>query len=170
MYPSVSYCVKRQVAALLVPGQEKIVLKHMDVQMQSGSYDCGLFAIAYATALVHGEHPGKFLFDQDSMRKHLMQCIECGEMAMFPIKNIRQSTGKLKSEDFIELHCSCRMPAIPGVEMIECSTCKRWFHFPLCVSMPQQAKNKGSYWYCTGCSSFFERPCIISLYNCVYTV
>ncbi len=151
MYPSVSSCVKKQIAALLAPGQEKIALKHMDVQMQSGSYDCGLFVIAYATALVHGEHPGKFLFNQDSMREHLMQCIERGEMTMFPIKKIRRSAGRLKNEDFIEIHCSCLMPAIPGLEMIECSTRRSWFHFPLRVSVSQQAKNKGSHWYCTGC-------------------
>ena len=39
--------------------------------MQSGTDDCGLFAIAFATALVHNEHPGKFLFKQDSMKQHL---------------------------------------------------------------------------------------------------
>ena len=58
----------------------------MDVQMQSGTYDCGLFAIAFATALVGGEHPGKFLFNQDSMRQHLIKCLELGEITMFPVK------------------------------------------------------------------------------------
>ena len=48
-------------------------LKHMDVQMRSGTYDCGLFAITFATTLVHAEHPGKFLFNQDSMRQHLIK-------------------------------------------------------------------------------------------------
>ena len=95
----------------------------MNVQMQSGTYDCGLFAIAFATALVHGEHPGKFLFNQDSMRLHLMRCLELGEMTMFPIKKMRRSAGRTKSEDIIELHCSCHMPEIPGVDVIECSAC-----------------------------------------------
>ena len=60
--------MKRQIAALLATKHSVITLKHMDVQIQSGTYDCGLFAIAFAMALVHGEHPGKFLFNQDSMR------------------------------------------------------------------------------------------------------
>ena len=48
--------MKRQIAALLETKHNVITLKHMDVQMQSGTYDCGLFAIAFATARVHGEH------------------------------------------------------------------------------------------------------------------
>ena len=152
LYPSVSSCVKRQIAALLATDHDKITLKHMDVQMQSGTYDCGLFAIAFATTLVHGELPGRFLFDQDSMRRHLVRCLELGEMTMFPVKKTRRSAGRIKSEDIIEIHCSCRMPEIPEVDMIECSGCSRWFHFPLCVSVPQEARNRGSPWYCTSCT------------------
>ena len=48
-----------------------ITLKFVDVQMQSGTYDCGLFAIAHATALALGEQPGNYLYDQPKMRKHL---------------------------------------------------------------------------------------------------
>ena len=39
LYPSVSSCVKRQIAALLATKHNVITLKHMDVQMQSGTYD-----------------------------------------------------------------------------------------------------------------------------------
>ena len=116
----ISSCVKRQIAALLATKHKIITLKHMDVQMQSGTYDCGLFAIAFATALVHNEHPGKFLFNQDSLRQHLMKCLELGEMTMFPVKRTRRNAGRIKSKDIIEIHCSCQMPEVPGVDMIEC--------------------------------------------------
>ena len=112
--------MKRQIAALLATDHDEITLRHMNVQMQSGTYYCGLFAIAFATALIHGEHPGKFLFNQDSMRQHLMKCLELGEMTMFPIKKTRRSARQMKSEDVIEILCSCRMPEITGVDMIEC--------------------------------------------------
>ena len=36
--------------------------------MQSGGYACGLFAVAFVKALVHGEQPRRFLFDQNKMR------------------------------------------------------------------------------------------------------
>lgn len=63
MHPSISSSVKRQIAALLATDHNKITLKNMDVQMQSRPSDCGIFAIAFATAIVHGEHPGKLYFN-----------------------------------------------------------------------------------------------------------
>ena len=51
-------------------------LQYVDVQMQSGANDCGLFAIAFATALCHGELPGKYIFERRAMRGHLMKCLE----------------------------------------------------------------------------------------------
>ena len=42
--------------------------------------------------------------------RHLVRCLELGEMTMFPVKKTRRSAGWIKSEDIIEIHCSCRMP------------------------------------------------------------
>ena len=36
----------------------------MDIQMQAEGSNCGLFAIAFATAIVIGVPPGKFIFNQ----------------------------------------------------------------------------------------------------------
>ena len=63
MYPNVSTIVKSQIAALLATKNKEIKLRFMDVQKQSGGYDCGVFAIAFATALAHGINPGKYLFN-----------------------------------------------------------------------------------------------------------
>ena len=38
--------------------EEKTTVNMMDVQKQAGGSDCGLFAIAFATALVNGKQPG----------------------------------------------------------------------------------------------------------------
>lgn len=54
-YLSVSTGVKQQIAAILCSSTENLTLKFVDVQVQTGGYDCGLFAIAFATALVHGK-------------------------------------------------------------------------------------------------------------------
>ena len=35
----------------------ELILKFMDVPVQSGTYDCRLFAIAFATALAQGKKP-----------------------------------------------------------------------------------------------------------------
>jgi len=41
----------------------------MDVQMQAGGCDCGVFTTAFATSLCFGHQPGKFHFNQSAMRK-----------------------------------------------------------------------------------------------------
>ena len=83
----------------------------------------GLFAIANATALVLGFELGKFFFDQNAMRKHLRGCFEKGSMTLFPVKKTRRAEGRVKSEDSIEVFRDCRMPQLPSVDMIQCSTC-----------------------------------------------
>ena len=66
LFNSVTPIVKQQIAAILFTEQNTIDLKVMDVQMQSGSANCGLFAIAFAIALVSSVtvQPGSVVFDQ----------------------------------------------------------------------------------------------------------
>ena len=54
--------------------------------MQNGSSDCGLFALATATALANGEEPGSCIFDQKQMRPHLIKCLEAGKAEGFPVR------------------------------------------------------------------------------------
>lgn len=63
---------KAQIATLLTTEEPTITVSFMDVQMQSGGYDCDLFSTAFATALVFGEQPGYFLFEQTKMRAYLL--------------------------------------------------------------------------------------------------
>ena len=54
------------------------------VQKQYGSNDCGMYAIAYATAIAFGQDPTKLRFHQPSMRKHLVSCYMNKKMQPFP--------------------------------------------------------------------------------------
>ena len=54
------------------------------VQKQCGSNDCGVYAIAYATAVAFGQDPTKVTFHQLSMRKHLVSCNMDKKMQPFP--------------------------------------------------------------------------------------
>ena len=72
LYMCIPTIAKAQIATLLTTEEPTITVSFMDVQMQSGGYDCGLFSIASATALVFGEQPGYFLFEQTKMRAHLL--------------------------------------------------------------------------------------------------
>ena len=137
MYQSIGTFTKKQIAAILASQQQQVVVKMMNVQRQTGgANDCGLCAIAFATAIVNGIQPTELTFKQDSMRKHLHECPNKGELTMFP--SVRRSRrSHVKSFDFIQSYCTCRMPELPR-EIVECSDCEQWYHVD-CVSVPKVA-------------------------------
>ena len=53
-------------------------------QNQSNTADCGVFAIAYATAICYGQDPEKLLFNTSRMRNHLCNCLEDQNIWQFP--------------------------------------------------------------------------------------
>jgi len=136
MYMSVPTMAKAQIANLITTEESAINVLLMDVQMQSGGYDCGLFSIAFATALVFGKQPEHFLFDQQKMRAHLIECLERQELSMFPIKKRRCTGFKMKAVNEIPIYCICHMPELPNSTWIECSSCKEWYHSDTCVKVP----------------------------------
>ena len=93
MYPSAGTLVKAQVAALLQTESPALHLQFMNVQMQAGGYDRGLFAVAFATALAFGEPPGQYHYDQEKMRRHLWNCFCRREMSIFPHSKLRRATN-----------------------------------------------------------------------------
>ena len=62
-------------------GKPKIIMAEMC--KQEGINDCGLFAIAAATALAFGSKPARL--QQSNMRQNLLKCIKDGIMTLFPI-------------------------------------------------------------------------------------
>ena len=125
----------------------------MDVPIQSGSYDCGLFAIAFATALALGEKPELFFFDQWNMRAHLRQCLESGEMKMFPVlRKRRVKKSAVKTTEEVQVYCKCRMPELPGEQLIKCTNCKEWYHVDTCIDVPPTTCLDSSVpWFCRKC-------------------
>ena len=57
----------------------------MKTQKQTGSQDCGLFAIAYATALLNGIDVSNITFAQSKMREHLLSCFVNNSVTPFPV-------------------------------------------------------------------------------------
>ena len=89
--------------------------------MQEGYSDCGLFAIAFMTALANGKQPGGggFFFEQRARRDHLMQCLQ--EQNMMTFQKTRHTAMKFKSVTNL---CKCRMQTLPRFTTIQCSNCK----------------------------------------------
>lgn len=151
-YYTASAEVKIQVASILHTEYPQIKLLFQDVQKQVGSSDCGVFALAYATALILGIKPEECLFDQNMMRKHLISCFEDKKISAFPLRS-RRKTRKVWT-DIISVFCLCRMPecSTPS-EWVECSSCCEWFHVGTCVQVPQQCITKPKMpWHCPHCS------------------
>jgi hypothetical protein len=111
--------VERQIATLLNTNSKEIDLQFVNVKMQYGGADCGLFAIAFATALALGHAPEAFHFQQDWMRQHLRECLEHGAITMFPYDKTRRANKKIKNVQ--NVYCTCRLPEFG--EMIQCSCC-----------------------------------------------
>ena len=106
MYPSAGTLVKAQAAALLHTELPEICLQFMNVQMQAGGYACGLFAVAFATALAFGKPPGQYHFDQAKMRRHLWNCFERRNMSLFPYSKLRRATeSTIKSVEEVPVRC-----------------------------------------------------------------
>ena len=73
--------VQALIASLLATTKGEIIAKFIDVPLQSGLNDCGLFAIAIALGLC----PEEYQFEQASMRAHMLRCLEAQNIEMFPV-------------------------------------------------------------------------------------
>ena len=56
--------------------KKKPKLIYEPIQKQEGGDDCGVFSIAFATALAHHQDPVHVQFVQSTMCSHLLQCFE----------------------------------------------------------------------------------------------
>ena len=68
--------------------------RYRQCQLQDGSADCGLFALAFAAVLAAGGHPSAYLFHQQAMRKHLHQCLTMNRFSPFPTRRIGRENRK----------------------------------------------------------------------------
>ena len=77
---------KELICGFVKPESDVFMFDIMNVHSQPNLTDCGLFALAFATELVHGEDPVLCSFDCSAMRLHLLQCLEAGFVERFPRK------------------------------------------------------------------------------------
>ena len=149
-YQYLTTTTELQLASLLNTPEPEITLEFVDVKKQCGSSDCGVYAVAFATALSLGQDPGALYFAESEMRRHLFNMLKEKKLKMFPVKKKKRSV-RVTEGDPILIYCSCRMPHVG--DMIECSNCSEWYHVPSCSSPTQAALNDtNSLWFCDKCS------------------
>ena len=119
---------------------------------QTGSNDCGLFAIANATELCFGGNPSSVIYDQASMRKHLLNCFLQDKLTPFPKEDVRvEISSEVDGTSEIEVYCSCRLPEDKKQRMAKCMKCLEWFH-EKCLKIPKSVFSRKSTYNCPDCT------------------
>ena len=95
----VSWYLSQQAAAICHEDSE-LTINTKNVQKQSNTVDCGVYALTFATSLLNGVDPEEQTYSVANLRPHLLQCIQDGYMKVFPeeatakIQRVRTTTIK----------------------------------------------------------------------------
>ena len=125
---------------------DKITFNVMNVQKQKNSFDCGPFALAFATSLLHAQDPTQLVFMDP--RAHLISCFKNGQITPFPATtDYRQPRVKGSTPKY--LHCTCR-GIDTGSLMTGCDgeSCQEWVH-NYCEF---GGKKHSGDWFCSQCA------------------
>ena len=126
---SVPKALKMEICSFIRPTCDRFSFDIINSQAQQNGSDCGLYAIACATELVHGAEPVLCHWDIPQMRPHLIQCLTEGTMNRFPaIKKRRVGSLRVRKSLSEYIYCLCRLPNDKSRPMIECTSCKKWYH------------------------------------------
>ncbi len=114
--------------------------------------DCGVLAIAMATAIANNIDPIRCFFHSKDIRQHLMQCFEDGKITMFPFSERRCVVKRGQQLSSVPVFCYCRRTDYRNSdkwEIIECDKCQDWFHKMCVTDYPSQPDEVT--WYCENC-------------------
>ena len=154
--PRVSPSTKQTICPFLKPSCDVLLFDIMNIQTQPNLNDCGLFALACSTELVHGFDPVLCSFNTTSMRPHLLACLEAGYISRFPCTKRRRVPfgSQVRKTCKESMYCICRMPNDKSKPMIRCDQCRKWFH-KKCENVREESY-KGQQWNCTECQDFIQ--------------
>ena len=138
---------KEQICAILHSYKPFIDVEHINVQDQMNAFDCGVFALAFVTALCAGQNPENLFFTRKLLRPHLLKCLENEDISPFPCTTSVRAQVRRTSR--IEIFCQCRTQE--GGKMAECTKCREWYH-DKCTKIPDALwSNSSIEWNCDSC-------------------
>lgn len=150
LYGSPTSTAKRDIADILQSPSSVIKVQCLNMQQQRGESGCGLFALAFVTAVCHGDDPTSLYFDQESMHTHLITEIESGEATPFPVIKTQTRRKHLIDTVCIDLRCVCRLPD-NGTPMFQCNKCLCRFHAACVHTVTNPLEEEP--WFCQTCCS-----------------
>ena len=115
------------------------------IHKQLNAFDCGAFALAFATALSHNQDPTCLHFNDP--RAHLRKCFQENQISPFPAHSRTPQTPDRRYMS-VPVYCMCR-GTDDGSRMIACDSCREWFH-QMCVLGRGVRPPKGA-WMCHEC-------------------
>ena len=150
MYSDISSATIEQICSFWRCSTRSATFCLMNVQKQLNCSDCGVFAIAYATELVHSTDPLLAHRNVDLMRTHLKDGFIKGNLDCFPQTRQRRvpASNLYRKIVTVELYCHCKQPNNRSKPMIRCDSCKMWFH-KKCVGISPDESFQKRKWFCS---------------------
>lgn len=161
-WPGSTVHMKKIIASLIRPRENKISIILMPCSKQTNGYDCGPHALANATALVMGLNPSNLEYNSDAIREHTKRCLIDGNLVEFPFKKIKRKQSPLRFN--IKVYCICRLTerlsnpsmnsrAFVEEQMVNCNSCDEWYH-RVCLSDDSVFNKPPNFkWHCPYCPS-----------------
>ena len=136
-------------AQLLQPESFKLDVSIMATSKETGSTDCGLYAIAISTSLAFNQNPSILIFNQEDMRSHFIDCLNKQKMMPFPTAKTKRLKKFVNETVTIHLCPVCKkIENENSTLMIGCDKCDNWYHDTCIVTKPDENE-----WYCFNCTT-----------------
>ena len=102
------------IAAIIQSPKRNIYLQFPEVQQQTDSYSCGLFALAYACTLAEGNDPCRAIYPshQMALASHSCKCLQKHNITSFQLERNFYQPGPFMKK-VLKVYC-----------MILCQTCR----------------------------------------------
>jgi len=149
-YTSIAGDGKQVIAHLMNTNEDQLTVNVMNISKQSGSTDCGLYAVAIMSSLALDKDPCGIVFKKEDLRAHLQIILEEEHIREFPSTQRCKVKSRILRTEAFDVHCICRMPD-DGSKMVCCDTCNKWFH-SACVKYSDGRTRGRKSWYCAVCS------------------
>ena len=88
--------MKKQIASIMRTKEHQVNLQIGMTQFRENSFDCGVYAIAFAMELCHGNDPSQVRYDLPyRLRMHLLDSLKTQKITPFPSVKLKCKVGYL---------------------------------------------------------------------------
>ena len=134
---------------------DDLTILNMTCDQQDNDYDCGVYAVAFATALATGQNPCDLQLDGRRLRSHLIECLRQQRLTRFPQLDAARERHEPPYALTLPLFCYCRRGDAAlnhDWDMAQCrGGCAGWYH-RICADIPQKVFDGDVEWVCRLCT------------------